>query len=320
MYSKTKKIEKILKQFPDKDRFRFFFLFVLLSFTFWISTKLSNNYQIEQTFKIVWSDIPKNIILSNNQSKVDLSITASGIEILWYRLFKNKIIISLKETNFSSQPAQVLLEKKQYVFQQQLFLKTQLNQIKTDVIFLEFSLLNSRKIIIVPQTSIKYRPGYLSDSSLRVIPDSIWVTGPQSILDTLSKISTLSFVSNDTTVDIREKLILEVKEGLQYEINQIQIEMPISRYSEKEFTINLETINLPNKVRMKFFPPKVKLRVTMPLILLNGIKETDFGLAVDYGLIKKNPSKKPLILLTKKPPKTKNIVWEPKFVNYLIRK
>jgi len=320
MYLKTKKIDKILKMFPDKGRFQFFFLFFLISFTFWFSTKLSNNYQIEQTFKIVWSDIPKNVILSNNKSKIDLLITASGIEILWYRLFKNKIILSLNETSFLSQPAQISLERKQYLFQQQLFSNTELNQIKTDDILLEYSLLNSKKVVVVPLASIKYRPGYLSDSPLRVIPDSILVTGPQSILDTLSKISTLPFISNDNNRDISETLILEAKEGLHYEINQIKILMPISRYSEKEFTINLETINLPDKVKMKFFPPKIKLKITMPLILLNGINETDFGLAIDYNLIKEEPFKPPIIFLTKKPQKIKNISWNPKSVNYLIRK
>ena len=47
MQSKTKRFEAIFKEFPSRGRFQFFLLFVLLSFSFWVSTKLSNTYQVD---------------------------------------------------------------------------------------------------------------------------------------------------------------------------------------------------------------------------------------------------------------------------------
>ena len=47
-----KKIEgnkRFKKRFPSKNRLHFFLFFVFISFSFWISTKLSNSYTIEQT-------------------------------------------------------------------------------------------------------------------------------------------------------------------------------------------------------------------------------------------------------------------------------
>ena len=42
MQLKKNEFEKVLRLLPSKERFKFFFLFVLLSFIFWFSTKLSN--------------------------------------------------------------------------------------------------------------------------------------------------------------------------------------------------------------------------------------------------------------------------------------
>ncbi len=61
MQSKTKRFEAIFKEFPSRGRFQFFLLFVLLSFSFWVSTKLSNTYQVDQDFEVVWSSPPSDI-------------------------------------------------------------------------------------------------------------------------------------------------------------------------------------------------------------------------------------------------------------------
>ncbi len=58
----------------------------------------------------------------------------------------------------------------------------------------------------------------------------------------------------------------------------------------------------------------------MPLTLLNGFNARDFMLVVDYELILKNELTHLPIRLMKQPSKVKKVIWEPKTVNYLIRK
>ena len=74
MQLKKNEFEKVLRLLPSKERFKFFFLFVLLSFIFWFSTKLSNTYQLEQSFSIHWKNIPKGIVIDNDSSELGLSI------------------------------------------------------------------------------------------------------------------------------------------------------------------------------------------------------------------------------------------------------
>ena len=320
MQLKKNEFEKVLRQLPSKDRFKFFFLFVLLSFIFWFSTKLSNTYQLEQSFSINWNNIPKGIVLNHNSSELGLSITASGIEILWYRLFKKKINLVLNKNVFIGKDAFVSIDNERFNIQQQLLDNTILNQITTPVIKIAYVRLAVKKVKISSEPTLKFRAGYLSDSPLTIDPDSLLVRGSQDVLDTLTMVKTVSFIMEDVFESFQKVIVLENQTNLQFDIQEVNIKQEISRYSEKEFILPIEIINIPKSVRVKLFPPTAIIKATMPLTLLNGFNARDFMLVVDYELILKNELTHLPILLVKQPSQVKKVIWEPKTVNYLIRK
>ena len=320
MQLKKNEFEKVLRQLPTKDRFKFFFLFILLSFIFWFSTKLSNTYQIEQSFSIHWNNIPKGIVLNHDSSELVLSITASGIEILWYRLFKNKISLVLNKNIFIGKEAFVSIDNERFNIQQQLFDNTILNQITTPVIKITYARLGVKKVKITSDPILKFRAGYLSDSPLTISPDSLLVRGSQDVLDTLTIVKTVSFIMENVFESFQKVIALENLTNLQFDIQEVNIKQEVSRYSEKQFILPIEIINIPKSVKVKLFPPTGTLKATMPLTLLNGFNARDFMLVVDYELILKNELTHLPIRLVKQPSQVKKVIWEPKTVNYLIRK
>ena len=320
MQLKKNEFEKVLRQLPTKDRFKFFFLFILLSFIFWFSTKLSNTYQIEQSFSIHWNNIPKGIVLNHDSSELVLSITASGIEILWYRLFKNKINLVINKNIFIGKEAHVSIDNERFNIQQQLFDNTILNQITTPVIKITYARLGVKKVKITSDPILKFRAGYLSDSPLTISPDSLLVRGSQDVLDTLTIVKTVSFIMEDVFESFQKVIALEDLTNLQFDIKEVNIKQEVSRYSEKQFILPIEIINIPKSVKVKLFPPTGTLKATMPLTLLNGFNARDFMLVVDYELILKNELTHLPIRLVKQPSQVKKVIWEPKTVNYLIRK
>ena len=320
MQLKKNEFEKVLRQLPTKDRFKFFFLFILLSFIFWFSTKLSNTYQIEQSFSIHWKNIPKGIIIDNDSSELGLSITASGIEILWYRLFKNKINLVLNKNIFIGKEAFVSIDNERFNIQQQLFDNTILNQITTPVMKIAYARLGVKKVKITSDPILKCRAGYLSDSPLTISPDSLLVRGSQDVLDTLTIVKTVSFIMENVFESFQKVIALENLTNLQFDIQEVNINQEVSRYSEKQFILPIEIINIPKSVKVKLFPPTGTLKATMPLTLLNGFNARDFMLVVDYELILKNELTHLPIRLVKQPSQVKKVIWEPKTVNYLIRK
>jgi hypothetical protein len=303
-----------------KGLVRFFLFFLLLSFTFWTSTKLSNTYIVEESFSIIWTNIPNGIIPSSENQQMNVSISASGIEILIYRLINKSINISLSQADFSGEKGLIDLRGQDFFIKKQFFENTKLNILNPLFLEFKFSRLEEKVFTVVPQIEINLRAGYLIDSSLKVTPDSILVRGPKSILDTLNSIQSESIIADDLYENFRKKVSLRSIPEIQLSESKVTVEVAVSRYTEKEFLLNVEVINLPLGTRVKLFPPKAKVRVTLPLSVLRTIKTSDFNLVVDYNNIFKDVEKKLDLIMIRRPSSVKKVILEPKKVNYLIRK
>ena len=320
MSNKFKKFERFFGTLPSKGRFQFFLFFVLLSFTFWISTKLSNTYTVDQSFSINWVDVPEGIIIHSNNREIKASITASGIDILIYRLINKSLNISLEQGKFDSKIGDVSIENQQFSIQNQFFGNTKLNFIIPKSLDLNFSILDEKVIAVIPNVQINLRAGYLSDAPIKIIPDSILVRGPKSILDTLGSIKTKYIEVEDVYESLSKKISLQLIPEIQLSESSANIELSVSRYSEKEFTLGIGLINTPEGIRVKLFPPKAKIRATLPLSVLRTVKASDFNLVVDYNDIEKKDSEKLQLIMIQQPPSIKKLIFDPQRVNYLIRR
>ena len=320
MFKKIEGNERLKKRLPSKNRLHFFLFFVFISFSFWISTKLSNSYTIEQIFNIEWINIPEGIVISNSNKKLNTSITASGVEIILYRLFNNNLKIDLIRANFELDYLSLNLENQKFLIQQQLYSNTLLNQINPSLAKIKFSLLSEKKIPVIPKTKINLRAGYLTDSKPISKPDCILIRGPKILLDSIYYAETVAYKEEDVSKSISRKINLSPIEGINFSKDVVDIELSVSRYSEKEFNISIGLINQPEGVKVKLFPPKAKIRATIPMSLIGNIRVSDFRLIADYNQILSGQTQKLELFIKKKPSGVKQIILEPTDVNYLIRK
>ena len=320
MINNGKEIEVLLERLPSKGRLRFFLFFVFISFFFWISTKLSNTYTIEQSFSINWNDVPEGIIISDKEYKLSTSIKASGIELIFYRLFLNELNVSLKEAKFNSARGTVNTERQRFFVEQQLFNNTILNQISPVSLEFEYSNLEKKNVPIIPKIEFNLRPGYLLDKPLSSIPDSILISGPKILLDSIHNIETQFFSYDDIFEPFSYIIKLKKIPKIQMPIDEVKINLSVSRYSEKEFILPIEILNLPKDKRVKLFPPKVKVKVTLPVSIISTVKDSDFSLVVDYNEIIYDKTRELQLSINKQPPAIKQIILEPKKVNFLIRR
>ncbi len=311
---------KIIFQFFKKINFKFFLIFIVVSSFFWTVTKFSNIYKFKNDFDINWTNVPETIIVENEQNKISLLFSASGFEILLYKLFNNKIEISLdKDVVYENNIALVNINNKIYEIEKQLFDNNIIEDLISKKISFNYSTLSSKKVPVLVDKKINFRPGYLNENKFNIYPDSIVVVGPNNIIDTLKNVKTYLFERNDIYKSIDEKIKLLLLDNLSYSENQIKLSSIVKKYSEKEFKIPIKIINLPDSIRLKLFPNHVTLKAIISLDDFNDIIDDNFKIIVNYKLLKSNYSSLSLFL-TEYPGNVKNINWYPKTVNYLIRK
>ena len=212
------------------------------------------------------------------------------------------------------------MEEQFFDIQQQLFGGTQILQISPSLFPLQYSKMAVKKLPVLANLDVNFRPGYLGEESVQITPDSVVVHGPQNTLDTLENINTEEFKALDVHQNIDQKIGLEELAGVEFEVESIELHWSVLPFSEKRLTIPIEVVNLPLGVKVKLFPPEVNLRATLPLSLLSAVKSSDFLLVVDYEDINEGQSDVMEIKLRKQPPSVKKVIWEPLNVNYLIRR
>ena len=311
--------QKTFKIF-NKVNFKIFILFVIISSFFWVFTKFSNIYRFENEFYINWTNIPETIIIDKAEKKISVLFSASGFEILIYKIFRNNIEISLDEdVVYKNTIGVVNINKKLYEIEKQLFEKNKIENVNTKEISFNYSILSRKKVPVLFEKKINFRAGYLNVNEFKLIPDSLFVIGPNSIIDTLRTVKTIMFERNDVHKSINEEVELLFLDNLSFEKSQIKISSIVKKYSEKEFKIPIKVINLPDSVKLKLFPNYITLKAIVNLDHFNDIIDDDFKIIANYKLLNTNFSSLSLFL-NEYPKDVKNINWYPKTVNYLIRK
>jgi len=306
--------------FIKKINFNFFLLFVFVSSFIWVITKFSNIYKLNNEFDVEWINIPDTISVNNQQKKISILFSASGFEMILYKIFKKKIKISIdRDVLYKENNGIVNIESKISELENQLYKKNIIEDVISKKISFNYSVLARKKVPVLLDKKISFRPGYLNENYFFLFPDSIFVTGSIKNIDTLNYVITEQFNKNDIYKSINEKVKLLLINNIKYSTNQIKLSSIVKRYSEKEFKIPVKIINLPDSIKLKLFPNYIKLKAIVSLDHYNDISEEDFVIIADYKLLNQKFSSLSLFLV-ESPIKVKNVNWQPKTVNYLIRK
>ena len=316
----NKDVNNKFLNFIKNINFNFFLLFVFVSSFIWVITKFSNIYKLNNEFAVEWINIPDTISVNNQQKKISILFSASGFEMILYKIFKKNIQISIdRDVLYKENNGIVNIESKISELENQLYEKNIIEDVISKKISFNYSVLARKKVPVLLDKKISFRPGYLNENDFFLFPDSVFVTGPIKNIDTLNYVITEKFIKKDIYKSVDEEIKLLFINNVKYSTNQIKLSSIVKRYSEKEFKIPVKIINLPDSIKLKIFPNYIKLKAVVSLDNYNDILEDDFVITADYKFLNKKFSSLSLFLV-EYPIKVKNVNWQPKTVNYLIRK
>jgi len=196
-------LKNFRKSFPEKNKFRFFMFFVVLSTTFWVITKLSNTYDSKVDLSVNLIDLPVTIVpVLEKDLELKVDLTASGFELLIYHLFNKKVELSFENASYASGTALVNLFDQRFQIEQQLFDNATVNQVTPNVLKFNYDKLKRKKVAVHPILNITFMPGYSINDSWELEPDSLWVSGPEKLIDKILIINTLPIKLIDVNKDI----------------------------------------------------------------------------------------------------------------------
>ena len=306
----------------ERGKSRSFLIFLALSFFFWMITKFSNQYTEILEVEVRFDTFPMGVVpVSDTSSEVQITLTATGFQLLFYKLFDTSIVLDSEKGVFDGGKASVSLQMSFQEIQDQFFGSPELKAIFPSTVHFEYSKLGSKRLPVVLQSDLKIAAGYGIAESIQFDPDSISAMGPENVLDTLKSIQVIVPNKKNITKSFTGQfnLINAAPKQLEFSQTDSRLSVIIDRFSEKTIKIPIRLLNVPDSIGLKLFPSTIDLSFAASLSKIKTITASDFMISCDFKLLKEGDQLMKL-KLTKTPSQVQNLRWKPKQVEYLIRK
>jgi hypothetical protein len=317
-----------------RKQYLIFTFFLAVATLAWYIRALNEYYTTELQYPVRYVNLPPNRILSHAPPEyLTLRIRADGYTILGYKL-KLKRALRFNVNSFSlysltADSTSVYLLTK-YTYDK---LTSELNEsnkniqildISPDTLFFNFSRIRKKKVPvmgIVYQSESMFARQHMLNGSLIVEPDSVIISGPTYILDTISHINTESIeLKNEddtTTISVR---LAKTDSRIIIPPVKIRVTIPVDRFTESEFEVPIHFINVPEDMNIKTFPGTIQIKYLITLSNFNKISSSTFFAYIDYNNIDLDINSKLKIELDSIPSYVHNIKVKPAYVEFLIEK
>lgn len=195
-----------------------------------------------------------------------------------------------------------------------------LRYISPDTLYFKTEIRFRKKIPVVADIQLDYESGYNQRSAPQLKPDSVWISGPSSFIDTIQFISSEKLIFSQLKDTLNQELRLQrfQVEGVRVEPRSVQLSVAVEKFTEKELKIKLKQINRFDKRELKTFPNEITASFLVPLSKYEYLDTSVVKGIVEYTVA--DVDKKKLdIQLIGTPPFAKLLKLETDKVEYIIR-
>lgn len=285
--SPINKIEhEFIRNEKKRRRFFVFLFFVLLATLFWLLIRLSDDFTVQDSFEIVFVDLPADKWMPAPRSqKLKLSVTSTGFNILENSVLRNKnkkVLLSLRQVTYRKQNQNTYFISAQNLREE---LADKLDVDASDILFNEdeiyFTLedLKSKTVPVVLQQQLSFRPEYELYGQVKITPLAVKVFGPEEVLDTLKQIYTEPLIRNDVFEGISDSISLRLSPWqLTSNIDTVHIDIEVERFTEASVTI---PIIPPNRPALRLFPDQARVFYLVAMRDFQNIDAKSFVISVD---------------------------------------
>jgi YbbR domain-containing protein len=322
MVTKNKKRTNTIK---NGRKSKMLFVFLGISFLFWMLIKLSKEYTDVVQFNVNYSNLPEGKMLQIEPRKyLDVTVKTHGFNLIKYHLNKREVNVDLhtvkrKKGLIYYQLANELLP----LIQQQVASDVEVLIVQPDSLYYHLGISKTKKVLVVPDINIQYQSGYNLLGDLKVEPNFISISGPEVIIDSITSIKTTTTTLTDVNSSIEVKLpivILNKKSKVRYSVDKVMVTGVVEKFTEAKLKLHFTIKNLPQNYKITTFPDQVEVIFKVGLSDYNKINKNDFKISCDYNRTVKSGLTYLIPEVVSKPSIISEIKIVPNQIEYLIKK
>lgn len=312
----------------NRDAITFSF-FLILSFILWYLNSLGKNIEAEVSYPVKYINIPRErVIVDDLPSKLDLYMKGPGYSVLKLKLTSGRtpVIIDIASVSYRRVPGSKTLSYyiKTSVLAQKLAnqLRTECTivSIKPDTLFFSFDRVISKKVPVEPSLEINTARQYFLRSPVKTEPDSVVITGPARILDTVKYVRTRFRKLTGLFDAVEKEIPLEKSKLYTLSDKRVRVSVPVEQFTEAEIIVPIGLRNVPDSIELKIFPDAVTVKCLVAVSDYKRISETPFEVTIDLKKVDLQKTDKIPVEVSNIPSFVNSLRFSPEKVDFLIEK
>jgi len=320
---------KNIRNIKIGKKWQIFSVFVFFSTILWFLNALNQEYTTDIKVPVVFFNLPPNRAnIAELPKNFTVTINAYGYNILKYQL-KNKFTplkIDLSEARFFKYPNidtnKYFVLTKEYInfVENQLTGNMAIDVIKPDTVFFLFTTYKEKYVPVNVDATILAAAQYVIKDDVFLSPDSVLISGPAIIIDTITNVITKNFLLDKLNSNTIYVATIKPIIGVEISPLNVKINVNVEEYTELRLNVPIETINVPDSVNLLVFPNSVNIVTKVGINRYDQILQSDFKVIVDYNAIYDNMGSQLPTEIISSPDSIYDFYRTPEFVEYIIEK
>ena len=298
-----------------------------ISTIFWLLLALSHDYPATITLPVKYLNLPgKKVVMNEMPSQISVQLKASGFKIISFGFQKEQppvyvdVASSLQSTLITSKVLAISTETFLIDFSRELGKDVVITGFQPDSIVFNFSDVVTRKIPVTATLQVSFEKQYDSTGGPLISPREVEVSGPPSIVENLTSVKTEIIHLENLKGSFKRNVKLMGNRLLSYNVDQVEINLPVEKFTEGSVQIEIHPVNVRNGYTLKTFPDKIKVLYLVALSQYNKVDESMFDAIVDAGNLNEKQKSKLDVELTTSPSFVRITILDPDKVDYILRK
>lgn len=267
-----------------RERIIVFFVAFVLAFFLWLMVNLSRSYNLNVNFPIRLGGMPENqAMIQKLPAKAKVSVSGEGWKLI--NLYNNPpsvdIDVADSKINLYAQVQQKMNSLPDIGVQ----------KVKPAELTVDLEKRVSKKVPIKSQITVSFKDQYDFVGNHSITPDSITVSGAQSLVENIKYWSTDSVAIKEVSKDLSKRVSLQ-KSGSLLILSQpsVQYNANVAQFTEGETKVRINTQGLPTGGTFAYSPAVVRVKYEVPIVEYANVEADKFTAYVPYQQILQNSS------------------------------
>lgn len=316
------KLKAITRTRFKRTNFNAFLFFLFFAVVIWIFVQFSKEYSQIIEIPVEYVNVPPNkVITEDNPEVLRMRMIENGFRIAWYSLFAPTLSIDVAELEEADDRLVFAVEDYHDDIEQQLNIDLDNNRFLRDVLYINYQQRKEKKVPVSSRIALQFSAGYSAVEGLELEPDSITVSGPDNILDTLNQLQTVPITISDIKGDLSGQVAVDTSrlEKVTVYRNRVSYFLDVEKFTEGSVEVPIELINVPQNLNVVIFPKQILVFYQVNLKDFNKVDASDFRVVGDFSQIGENQDFF-IPRIVERPPFVNNLRLNEKKVQFIIKR